>query len=57
MLYTAPSSYMGRDGKVRRYKWDHEILPDRFNLRAMPDWLISILNDSDGAPSGAGAMR
>ncbi|GAQ93590.1 hypothetical protein KFL_016840010 [Klebsormidium nitens] len=52
MLYTAPSSYTGLDGRLRSYVWDHEILPDRSNLRAVPDWLISILNDSNEASSG-----
>ncbi|GAQ92370.1 hypothetical protein KFL_009960010, partial [Klebsormidium nitens] len=53
MLYSAPSSYTGLDGTLRRYEWDHEILPDRSNLRAVPDWLISILNASGEAPTGA----
>jgi hypothetical protein len=52
MLYTAPSSYVGLDGTLRRYMWDQEILPDRSNLRAVPDWLIYILNDGGEAPSG-----
>jgi hypothetical protein len=56
LLYTAHSSYTGLDGTLRRYEWDHEILPDRSNLRAVPDWLISILNDGGEAPSGSGAV-
>lgn len=54
MLYTAPSSYVGLDGTRRCYKWDHEILPDRSNLRAVPGWLISILYESGEAPSEDG---
>ncbi|GAQ92896.1 hypothetical protein KFL_011860025 [Klebsormidium nitens] len=56
MLYTAPSSYTGLDGTLRCYKWDHEILPNRSNLRAAPDWLSRILNDSGEAPSGRGRV-
>jgi hypothetical protein len=56
LLYTAPSSYTGLDGTLRRYEWDHEILPDRSNLRAVLDWLISILNDGGEAPSGSGEV-
>jgi hypothetical protein len=52
MLYTAPISYVGLDGTLRRYMWDREILPERSNLRAVPDWLLSILNDGDEGPSG-----
>ena len=54
MLYTAPSSYVGLDGRRRSYEWDQEILPDRSNLRAVPEWLISILHESDEAPSEDG---
>ncbi|GAQ92546.1 Bacteriophage/plasmid primase P4-like protein [Klebsormidium nitens] len=50
MLYTAPSSYQGLDGELRRYEWDHEILPDRSNLMAIPDWLIAILNEDQSGP-------
>lgn len=52
MLYTAPSSYRGLDGELRRYEWDHEILPDRSNLRAIPDWLIAILNEDQSSTGG-----
>ena len=54
ILYTAPSSYMGLDGTLRCYEWDQEILPDRSNLRAIPEWLVSILNDSGEATDGGG---
>ncbi|GAQ88995.1 hypothetical protein KFL_004770030 [Klebsormidium nitens] len=54
MLYTAPSRYQGLDGELRRYEWDHEIHPNRSNLRAIPDWLIAILNvDQPGTANGA----
>ncbi|GAQ93160.1 hypothetical protein KFL_013310010 [Klebsormidium nitens] len=56
MLYTAPSSYKGVDGIRRSYEWKEEILPDRSNLRAVPDWLIRILNGSGEAPSERGRM-
>ncbi|GAQ84945.1 hypothetical protein KFL_002130220 [Klebsormidium nitens] len=52
MLYTAPSSYAALDGTLRRYEWDQEILPDRSNLRAVPEWLVSILNNDSEATSG-----
>jgi hypothetical protein len=52
MLYTAPSTYATLDGTLRRYEWDQEILPDRSNLRAVPEWLVSILNNSGEASSG-----
>jgi hypothetical protein len=54
MLYTAPSSYVGLDGRRRSYEWDQEILRDRSNLRAAPEWLVTILNESGEAPSGGG---
>ncbi|GAQ92412.1 hypothetical protein KFL_010100016 [Klebsormidium nitens] len=57
MLYTAPSSYVGLDGTLRCYTWDHEILPDRSNLRATPDSLVAILNGSGEAPNGGAEMR
>jgi hypothetical protein len=58
MLYTAPSSYVGLDGTLRCYKWDQEILPDRSNRRAIPEWLVSIPNVSNEAPDrGAEAPR
>jgi hypothetical protein len=58
MLFTAPSSYRGLKGELRRYDWYHEILPDHFNLRAIPEWLIAILNEDqpvtgDGTANGA----
>jgi hypothetical protein len=58
VLYTAPSSYVGVDGTLRCYKWDQEILPDRSNLRAIPEWLVSILNVGNKASDrGAEAPR
>eukprot|EP00243_Klebsormidium_subtile_P007488 TRINITY_DN332_c0_g1_i2.p1 TRINITY_DN332_c0_g1~~TRINITY_DN332_c0_g1_i2.p1 ORF type:complete len:385 (-),score=50.11 TRINITY_DN332_c0_g1_i2:1061-2215(-) len=56
MLYTAPSSYKGLDGTRRSYEWKKEILPDRSNLRAVPDWLLRILNGGGEAPGGRGRM-
>jgi hypothetical protein len=47
MMPTAPSSYVGLDGRRRSYVWDQEILPNRSNLRALPPWLIEIINASD----------
>ncbi|GAQ93204.1 hypothetical protein KFL_013580020 [Klebsormidium nitens] len=52
MLYTAPSTYTALDSTLRRYEWDQEILPDRSSLRAVPEWLISILNNDSEATSG-----
>eukprot|EP00243_Klebsormidium_subtile_P013890 TRINITY_DN948_c0_g5_i1.p1 TRINITY_DN948_c0_g5~~TRINITY_DN948_c0_g5_i1.p1 ORF type:complete len:361 (+),score=41.42 TRINITY_DN948_c0_g5_i1:751-1833(+) len=48
------ASYVGLDGTRRSYEWDHEILPNRSNLRAVPGWLISILNEIDEATSEDG---
>ncbi|GAQ85682.1 hypothetical protein KFL_002480195 [Klebsormidium nitens] len=47
MLFVGPSSYKGSDGAVRQYEWVQEIAPDRSNLRALPPWLIEIINASD----------
>ncbi|GAQ83538.1 hypothetical protein KFL_001520080 [Klebsormidium nitens] len=52
MVFVGPSSYKSLDGTVRSYEWVQEIAQDRSNLRAMPGWLIGILNDSS-APSAA----
>jgi hypothetical protein len=52
MLFVGPSSYKGLDGTVRQYEWVQENAPDRSHLRAMPLWLIAIINSSD-APASA----
>jgi hypothetical protein len=46
LLYIEPSAYKGCDGMLRTYCWDHKIEKDRSNLRAMPNWMIDILNTS-----------
>jgi hypothetical protein len=50
ICFIAPSKYLGGDGAtLRAYRWEQEIAVGRSNLRAMPNWLIDILNQSDAA--------
>lgn len=51
MMHTAPSSYVGLDGRRQSYVWDQKILPNRSNLRALPPWLIETINASDAPVS------
>jgi hypothetical protein len=49
LIYCDPSSYRALDGEERRYEWIQEILKDRSNLRAMPDFLIAVINGEGAA--------
>jgi hypothetical protein len=49
LIFCDPSSYTGSGGKERRYEWIQEILDDRSNLRAIPEWLIAVINGEGAA--------
>jgi hypothetical protein len=49
LIFCDPSSYRALNGEERRYEWIEEILEDRSNLRAMPEWLIAVINGEGAA--------
>lgn len=56
MIFVGPSRYEGVDGTARSFEWVQEIAPDRSNLRAMPSWLIEIINNSSAPPAAPRCM-